>query len=76
VSAYGESIKPIEIDESEEIERMTLLKQRETLIRGMGKSNKRFFHSRKKIFFSMSKVLWICVIGCYSEHRVPWQMYQ
>jgi hypothetical protein len=36
-SSYGESTKPIEIDESEEIERMTLLKQRETLIRGMGK---------------------------------------
>ena len=34
---YGESTKPIEIDESEEFERMTLLKQRETLIRGMGR---------------------------------------
>lgn len=34
---YGDSRKPIEIDESEEFERITLLKQRETLIRGLGK---------------------------------------
>ncbi|CAF1413145.1 unnamed protein product [Rotaria magnacalcarata] len=34
--AYGESMKTLDIDENEEFERMTLLKQRETLIRGMG----------------------------------------
>lgn len=36
IVSYGESAKAMEIDESEEVERMTLLKQRETLIRGMG----------------------------------------
>lgn len=30
-------MKPIEIDETEEMERITSLKHRETLIRGMGK---------------------------------------
>jgi hypothetical protein len=33
----------MEIDESEEIERMTLLKQRETLIRGMGKTTTKIY---------------------------------
>ncbi|CAF3454060.1 unnamed protein product [Rotaria sp. Silwood1] len=36
VQTYGESLRPTEIDENEEFERMTLLKQRETLMRGMG----------------------------------------
>ena len=40
VSSYGESTKPIEIDEGEDIERLTSLKQRETLLRGMGESIK------------------------------------
>jgi len=31
-------MKPIDIDEGEEIERITALKHRETLIRGMGKN--------------------------------------
>jgi hypothetical protein len=34
---YGDSTKPIEIEETEELERMLSLKHRETLIRGMGK---------------------------------------
>jgi hypothetical protein len=33
---YGESTRPIEIDESEEVERLLSLKHRETLVRGMG----------------------------------------
>ncbi|CAF4317967.1 unnamed protein product, partial [Didymodactylos carnosus] len=36
VTSYGDSLKTIEIDESEELERVMSLKQRETLIRGMG----------------------------------------
>ncbi|CAF3048765.1 unnamed protein product [Rotaria sp. Silwood2] len=36
VQTYGESLRSMEIDENEEFERMTLLKQRETLMRGMG----------------------------------------
>ncbi|CAF0940340.1 unnamed protein product [Adineta steineri] len=36
IPSYGESTKPIEIDETEEFERMTLLKQREALLRTSG----------------------------------------
>ncbi|CAF0827290.1 unnamed protein product [Rotaria sordida] len=36
IQTYGESLRSMEIDENEEFERMALLKQRETLIRGMG----------------------------------------
>ena len=35
---YGETFKAIDIDETEEMERLTSLKHRETLIRGMGKN--------------------------------------
>ncbi len=48
-STYGESTKPLEIDENEELERMALLKQRETLIRGMGKNKQTSIH--KNLFF-------------------------
>ena len=79
VSNYGESTKPVEIDEGEDIERLTSLKQRETLIRGMGESIK-VIHSKKMhkaVFFSsMLKVLLTCVTDCYSERRVPWRMYR
>ncbi|CAF3548920.1 unnamed protein product [Rotaria sordida] len=34
--SFGDSTKPIDIDETEELERMLSLKHRETLIRGMG----------------------------------------
>jgi hypothetical protein len=34
----GDSLKPIDIDEHEEMERLLLLRHRETLIRGMGKT--------------------------------------
>ncbi|CAF1520442.1 unnamed protein product, partial [Adineta ricciae] len=36
VQNYGESNKPMEIDENEEYERLALLNQRETLLRGLG----------------------------------------
>jgi hypothetical protein len=71
---YGESIKPLEIDENEELERMTLLKQRETLVRGMGKTKRQKIRFRKN-FFLISKVLLICVIVYYLAHRVQWLMY-
>lgn len=35
--SYGDSSKPLDIDENEELERILALKHRETLIRGMGK---------------------------------------
>jgi hypothetical protein len=47
---YGESTKPLEIDENEELERMTLLKQRETLVRGMGKTKRQKIRFRKTFF--------------------------
>lgn len=34
--SYGDSSKPQDIDENEELERILALKHRETLIRGMG----------------------------------------
>lgn len=36
---YGDTLKPVEIDETDEVERITSLKHRETLIRGMGKKH-------------------------------------
>lgn len=38
MNPYGESTKPLEIEESEEVERLLSLKHRETLVRGMGKN--------------------------------------
>jgi hypothetical protein len=37
-----DSTKPIDIDENEEMERLLLLRHRETLIRGMGKTRNNF----------------------------------
>jgi hypothetical protein len=66
-------LKPIDIDEGEEIERITALKHRETLIRGMGKNiiSKKFIinHLKKK------QGLLICAIECYLEHQVLWLIY-
>jgi hypothetical protein len=46
---YVDSTKSIEIDESEEVERLTSLKHRETLIRGMGKKKSHTHTLFKKI---------------------------
>ena len=35
---YGETLKPMDIDDNEEFERMALLKQREILLRGMSEN--------------------------------------
>lgn len=48
-----DSVKPIDIDETEELERMLSLKHRETLIRGMGKE--KAFQIKIRCFLFMKR---------------------
>ena len=65
----------MEIDENEEYERLALLNQRETLLRGLGKFFEMLFLLTFSIF-STKQELWICVIEFYLVHQVPQQVFR